>query len=37
LLIGREPLSNLPEIPKLKSVAQWDRQDAKLEVVTEDL
>jgi hypothetical protein len=31
LLVGKEPLNDLPELPKLKSVAQWDGQDAKLE------
>lgn len=31
LLIGKEPLMNLPELPKLKSVAQWDGKDAKRE------
>jgi hypothetical protein len=29
LLIGKEPLMNLPELSKLKSIAQWDGRDAK--------
>jgi hypothetical protein len=31
LLIGKEPLMNLPELPKLKSVAEWDGKDRKAE------
>lgn len=32
LLIGKEPLFDLAELPKLKSVAEWDGQDAKQEI-----
>jgi len=29
LLVGREPLMNLPELPKIKSIAEWDGRDAR--------